>query len=158
MNKYNELENVIYSKLEEKVSHDKTARYLNKLLLDSKESTQEQELSLVETENLYGKKLLELEQLNLTVPQEKLEFEGLLKNNAATSKEIDEIQKEIKRHETAIERKQVKIITLSKTIEEVIYDTMEILIKWQNNIKALLIPPLYRCYHIQVVRRLVLSI
>lgn len=120
LNKHNELENVIYSKLEEKVAHDKTARYLNKLLLDSKESTQEQELLSVEAENSYGKKLLELEQLNATIPQEKLELEELSLSNAAKGKEIDEIQKEIKRHEVAVERKQVKIVTLNKTIEEVI--------------------------------------
>lgn len=123
------MENVIYSKLEAKVAHDKTARYLNKLLLDSKESTQEQELLLVEAENSYGKKLLELEQLNSIIPQEKLEFEELLKNNTATGKEIDDIQREIKKHEIAIERKQVKIVALNKTIEEVIYDIMRILIK-----------------------------
>lgn len=120
LNKHNELENVIYSKLEEKVAHDKTARYLNKLLLDSKESTQEQELLSVEAENSYGKKLLELEQLNATIPQEKLELEELSLSNAAKGKEIDEIQKEIKRHEVAVERKQMKIVTLNKTIEEVI--------------------------------------
>ncbi|XP_014468728.1 PREDICTED: coiled-coil domain-containing protein 40-like [Dinoponera quadriceps] len=122
-NKHNELENVIYSKLEEKVTHDKTARYLNKLLLDSKESTQEQESLLMEAENSYGKKLLELEQLNLTIPEEKLEFEELLQNNAARGKEIDEIQKEIKKHEIIIERKQVKIVTLNKTIEEMLSHT-----------------------------------
>lgn len=125
LNKHNELENVIYSKLEEKVTHDKTARYLNKLLLDSKKSTQEQELLLVETENAYGKKLLELEQFNSTIPQEKLEFEELVLNNAARSKEIDEIQKEIEKYEITFERKQVKIVTLNKIIEEVIYDIYE---------------------------------
>lgn len=119
LNKQNELENTIYSKLEEKVAHDKAARYLNKLLVDSKERIQEQELSLVETENSYGKKLLELEQLNVYISHEKAELE-LLQSNDAKGKEIDEIQKEIKKHDTTIERKRVKIITLNKTIEEVI--------------------------------------
>lgn len=128
-NKHNELENIIYNKLDEKVAHDKTARYLNKLLLDSKESMQEQELLFVEAENSYGKKLLELEQLNSDILQEKLEFKELLQNNAARDKEIDEIQKEIKKHEVTTERKQVKIVTLNKTIEEVIHNIMRILIK-----------------------------
>lgn len=120
LNKQNELENTIYSKLEEKVAHDKAARYLNKLLVDSKERIQEQELSLVETENSYGKKLLELEQFNAYISHEKEELEELLQSNDAKGKEIDEIQKEIKKHNTTIERKRVKIITLNKTIEEVI--------------------------------------
>lgn len=120
LNKQNELENTIYSKLEEKVAHDKAARYLNKLLVDSKERIQEQELSLVETENFYGKKLLELEQLNVQISHEKAELEELLQNNDIKGKEIDEIQKEIKKHDTTIERKRIKIINLNKTIEEVI--------------------------------------
>lgn len=120
LSKQNELENIIYSKLEEKVAHDKAARYLNKLLVDSKERIQEQELSLVETENFYGKKLLELEQLNAYISHEKAELEELLQNNDVKGKEIDEIQREIKKHDTTIERKRIKIISLNKTIEEVI--------------------------------------
>lgn len=119
LNKQNELENTIYSKLEEKVVHNKAARYLNKLLLDSKETIQEQELLLVETENSYGKKLLELEQLNSYKSHEKMEFEELLQSNNKKGKEIDEIQKEIKKYDTTIERKQIKVISLNKIIEEV---------------------------------------
>ncbi|KYN21225.1 PREDICTED: coiled-coil domain-containing protein 40 [Trachymyrmex cornetzi] len=120
LNKQNELEKIIYSKLEEKVAHNKAAQYLNKLLLDSKESLQEQELLLAETENSYSKKLLELEQLNSNISYEKADFEELLQNNNKKEKEIDEIQKEIKNHDTAIERKQIKIVNLNKTIEEIL--------------------------------------
>ncbi|KAG5322340.1 CCD40 protein, partial [Pseudoatta argentina] len=119
LNKQNELEKKIYSKLEEKVAHNKAAQYLNKLLLDSKESIQEQELLLAETENLYSTKLLELEQLNSNISYEKMDFEELLQNNSKKGKEIDEIQKEIKKHDSAIERKQLKMVNLNKTIEEV---------------------------------------
>lgn len=119
LNKQNELENTIYNKLEEKIAQDKAARHLNKLLLNSKEIIQEQELSLAETENSYGKKLLELEQLNSNISHEKVEFEELIQRNVAKEKEIDEIEKEIKRHDTAIERKRVKIINVNKSIEEV---------------------------------------
>ncbi|KYN01618.1 Coiled-coil domain-containing protein 40, partial [Cyphomyrmex costatus] len=120
LNKQNELEKIIYSKLEEKVAHNKAARYLNKLLLDSKESIQEQELLLAETENSCGKKLLELEQLNSNISYEKMEFDELLQNNNKKEKDIDEIQKEVKKHDTAIERKQVKIINLNKITEEIL--------------------------------------
>lgn len=119
MNKQNELERTIYSKLGEKVAHNKAARYLNKLLLDSKETIQEQELLLVETENSYGKKLLELEQLNSYKYHEKMELEEILQSNNKKGKEIDEIQKEIKKHDMAIERKQIKVASLNKIIEEV---------------------------------------
>ncbi|KYN30494.1 Coiled-coil domain-containing protein 40 [Trachymyrmex septentrionalis] len=120
LNKQNELEKILYSKLEEKVAHNKTAQYLNKLLLNSKESMQEQELLLAETENSYSKQLLELEQLNLNISYEKMDFEELLQNNKKKEKEIDEVQKEIKKHDTAIERTQLKIISLKKTIEEIL--------------------------------------
>ncbi|XP_072750930.1 coiled-coil domain-containing protein 40 isoform X2 [Anoplolepis gracilipes] len=123
LNKQSELENTIYSKLEEKVAHDKATRYLNKLLVDSKERLQEQELLLVETENLYGKKLLEFEQLNAYILHEKVELEELSQSNDAKGKEIDEIQKEIKKHDTIIERKRIKIITLNKSIEELLSHT-----------------------------------
>jgi len=138
LNKQNELENIIYSKLEEKVAHDKAARYLNKLLVDSKERIQEQELSLVETENFYGKKLLELEQLNAYISHEKTELEELLQNNDVKEKEIDEIQREIKKHDTTIERKRIKIISLNKTIEEVIL-SIENSIKIWGNVKEFLL-------------------
>lgn len=129
MNKQNELENTIYSKLEEKIAQDKAARYLNKLLLDSKEMIQEQGLLLVETENSYGKKLLELEQLNSHISHEKTDLEELVQRNAAREKEIDEIGKEIKNHDIAIERKQVKIISLNKSIEEVMNISAENLLQ-----------------------------
>lgn len=132
LNKQNELENTIYSKLEEKVAHNKATRYLNKLLLDSKVTIQEQELLLVETENSYGKKLLELGQLNLYKSHEKIELEELLQSNRKKGKEIDEIQKEIKKHEVAIERRQIKVISLNTTIEEVRTLLTEILLKCEN--------------------------
>lgn len=132
LNKQNELENTIYSKLEEKVAHNKAARYLNKLLLDSKVTIQEQELLLVETENSYGKKLLELGQLNLYKSHEKIELEELLQSNRKKGKGIDEIQKDIKKHEVAIERRQIKVISLNTTIEEVRTLLTEILLKCEN--------------------------
>lgn len=119
LNQQNQLENTIYRQLEEKVTHDKAARYLNKLLLDSKETMQEQELLLAETENSYGSELLELEQLNSQVSHERLEFGELVQSNAAKGKEIDEIQKETKKHDAMIERKRVKILALNNIIEEV---------------------------------------
>lgn len=119
LNQQTELENKIYSKLEEKVAHDKAARYLNKLLSDSKETMQEQELLLVETENSYGSQLLEVEQLNLQVSHEKTELVELVQSNAAKAKEIDEIEKETKKHDTAIERRRVKFLAVNKTVEEV---------------------------------------
>lgn len=119
LNEQNELENTIYGKLEEKVTHDKAARYLNKLLSSAKERMQEQELTLVETENSCGKKLLELEQSKAHVSHEKTELDELVRSNVAREKEIDEIQREIKTLDTAIDRKQEKLVRLNKSIEEV---------------------------------------
>jgi len=116
----NQLENSIYRELEEKITHDKAARYLNKLLSDSKDTTQEQELLLVKTENSYGSKLLESEQLNSLVSHERTGLEELVRANIAKGQEMDEIQKEIEKHETAIERKRIKFTALNKIIDEVI--------------------------------------
>lgn len=149
------MENVIYSKLEEKIAQDKAARHLNKLLLNSKEIMQEQELLLAETENSYGKKLLELEQLNSNISHEKVELEELIQRNVAREKEIDEIEKEIKKHDTAIERKQVKIVNVNKSIEEVMILAKNLSQYEIHNdfIYALLF--LFRYYHILVVKKLI---
>jgi len=120
LDQQNQLENSIYKKLEEKISHDKAARYLNKLLSDSKDTMQEQELLLAKTENSYGSKLLESEQLNSLVSHDRTGLEELVQTNIAKEQEIDEIQKEIKQHETAIERKRVKFTAMNKVIDEVI--------------------------------------
>lgn len=155
LNKQNELEKTIYSKLEEKVVHNKAARYLNKLLLDSKETVQEQELLLVETENSYGKQLLELEQLNSYKFHEKIELEELLQNNNKKGKEIDEIQKEIKKHDMAIERKQIKIMSLNKIIEEVKTLFTKNFIRLLNSYTPLFIS-FYRYYRIGKMEKLIL--
>lgn len=126
---------------------------MNKLLLDSKETIQEQELLLVETENLYGKKLLELEQLNSYKSHEKIELEELLQGNYKKGKEIDEIQKEIKKQDTAIERKQIKVISLNKIIEEV--RTLLTGNSDYKNIKYLYILS-YRYYRIGKIEKLIL--
>jgi len=114
---------------------------------------QEQELLLVETENLYGKKLLELEQLNSYQSHEKIELEELLQSNYKKGKEIDEIQKEIKKHDTAIERKQIKVISLNKIIEEV-----RTLLTENSDYKSIkyLYTLSYRYYRIGKIEKLIL--
>jgi len=120
LHQQNQLENSIYRELEEKITHDKAARHLNKLLSDSKDTIQEQELLLAKTENSYGSRLLESEQLNLLISQERPGLEELVRASIAKGQEMDEIQRETKKHETAIERKRIKFTALNKIIEEVI--------------------------------------
>ncbi|KAK2586864.1 hypothetical protein KPH14_009802 [Odynerus spinipes] len=123
MNLKMEQENLIFEKLKEKVTHDKAARYLNKLLMDTKKAIQEQELLVVQAENSYGKNLLELARLNTSIENEKAEYQELSQKNNEKEKDINELQKEIKKCDTTIGRKQMKIISLNKMIEQILAST-----------------------------------
>lgn len=112
-------ENLIFEKLKEKVTHDKAARYLNKLLMNTKKMIQEQELLVVQVENSHGKNLLEIARLNTSIENEKIEYQELLQGNNEKEKDISKLQKEIKKIDALIEGKQMKIITLNKMIDQV---------------------------------------
>lgn len=114
-----EQENLIFEKLKEKVTHDKAARYLNKLLMNTKKMIQEQELLVVQVENSHGKNLLEIARLNTSIENEKIESQELMQRNKEKEKDISDLQKEIKKCDTIIERKRMKIISLNKMIEQV---------------------------------------
>ncbi|XP_047359274.1 coiled-coil domain-containing protein 40 isoform X1 [Vespa velutina] len=115
-----EQENLIFEKLKEKVTHDKAARYLNKLLMNTKKIIQEQELLVVQVENSHGKNLLEIAKLNTSIENEKIEYQELLQRNNEKEKDISKLQKEIKKFDTVIEGKQMKIITLNKMIDQIL--------------------------------------
>ncbi|XP_014598615.1 PREDICTED: coiled-coil domain-containing protein 40 [Polistes canadensis] len=120
MNWKMEQENLIFEKLKEKITHDKAARYLNKLLMNTKKMIQEQELLLVQVENSYGKNLLEMARLNTSIENEKIEYQELSQRNNEKEKDINELQKEIKKSDATIERKQMKVITLNKMIDQIL--------------------------------------
>ncbi|KAI4501390.1 hypothetical protein M0802_003267 [Mischocyttarus mexicanus] len=120
MNWKMEQESLIFEKLKEKVTHDKAARYLNKLLMNTKKIIQEQELLVVQVENSYGKNLLEMARLNTSIENEKMENHELSQKNNETEKDINELQKEIKKCDATIERKQMKVITLNKMIDQIL--------------------------------------
>ncbi|XP_015177941.1 PREDICTED: coiled-coil domain-containing protein 40 isoform X2 [Polistes dominula] len=120
MNWKMEQENLIFEKLKEKITHDKAARYLNKLLMNTKKMIQEQELLVVQVENSYGKNLLEMARLNTSIENEKIEYQELSLRNNEKEKEINELQKEIKKSDVTIERKQMKVISLNKMIDQIL--------------------------------------
>ncbi|KAI4488967.1 hypothetical protein M0804_004465 [Polistes exclamans] len=120
MNWRMEQENLIFEKLKEKITHDKAARYLNKLLMNTKKMIQEQELLVVQVENSYGKNLLEMARLNTSIENEKIEYQELSQRNNEKEKDINELQKEIKKSDATIERKQMKVITLNKMIDQIL--------------------------------------
>ncbi|XP_012273583.1 coiled-coil domain-containing protein 40 [Orussus abietinus] len=115
-----EFEDKILEKLEDKVTHDKAAKYLNKLLQEARDSIRQQELSLVQAENTYGKSLLEIERLNSTVDSMKCDVNELTKCNIEKEKEIDNTQTEIKRCDLTIGTKQRTLISLNKKIEQIL--------------------------------------
>ncbi|XP_046470092.1 coiled-coil domain-containing protein 40 isoform X1 [Neodiprion pinetum] len=118
-----QIEEQILAKLEEKVAHDKVARYLNKLLRNLKCATREQELAVVQAENNYGKTLLDIEKLRGLLENNKSELEELVNINSVKEKEIDVTQSEIKKYDSIIIRKQRDIEIVNKRIEEALENT-----------------------------------
>lgn len=114
------LEEEIVSNLDDKLTHNKVIRNLNKLLSDIRNSNQEQELSMIQTENTYGKNIHEIEKLNSQVDNEKSDLQEIDNDNMKRDQKIQRMQAEIEKCDTFLEQKQRKIATLNKKIEEVI--------------------------------------
>lgn len=119
--KKNNLEDLIFKKLEEKVLSDKTAQYVNNLLIKAKNAVLEHEMLVVRTENMYGNNLLELEVLTNFIENQKLEFQELLEKGSEKEKQIDELQKEIRKCETTTGRRHRKLLEIHKVIEQVVH-------------------------------------
>lgn len=118
-NSKRELEEKILLKLDDKVTHDKEIKYLNRLLHEAKDSNVENELSLSRFENTYGKALLQLEKMNSEMENEKFDLDSNEQKNAEKQKEIDRLQAEIKNYEMLKKQKERKMTALNKKIEEV---------------------------------------
>ncbi|XP_012268541.2 coiled-coil domain-containing protein 40 [Athalia rosae] len=118
-----QLEDQILLRLEEKVTHDKAAKHLNKVLRDLKCATREQELIAAQAENSYGKTLLDIEKLNTILDNNKSELQELDRANNAREKEIDTTQSEIRKIDIVINKKQRELVMVNKKIEEAIEKT-----------------------------------
>lgn len=114
------IEDQLITKLSNKVTHDKTAMYLNKIIRDARESINQFELTMLQTENNYGRNLLELEKIKSLVTSEKEDLEELSKGNTLKEKELNKLKMEIERCELSIEKKQKKIADLNREITEVL--------------------------------------
>lgn len=114
-----ELEEDILTKLDDKVTHDKEIKYLNRLLHEAKDSNIENELNLSRYENTYGKALLQLEKLNSDIENEKFDLDSTEQKNSEKKKEIDRLQADMKNFDVQKKQKERKILVLNKKIEEV---------------------------------------
>ncbi|XP_034191697.2 lethal (2) 41Ab [Osmia lignaria lignaria] len=114
------LEDTICEKLEEKIISNKTAKYVTELLINTKNSVLNYEISVAHIENTYGNNLLELEKLSNFVQNEKTELHELLQNNVDKEKQIDKLEKEIRKYEFMVERKQTKLLEINKLIDEIV--------------------------------------
>ncbi|XP_033214264.1 coiled-coil domain-containing protein 40 isoform X2 [Belonocnema kinseyi] len=119
------LEDEVLSNLDDKVTHDKVVRNLNKLLCEAKDLNQEQELLLVQAENVYGKNVFEIERVSSSLEKKKSDLADIIKRNMEKEKEIDHMQAEISRCDTLIEKKQRQVISLNMKIDEIISITGE---------------------------------
>ncbi|XP_043263387.1 coiled-coil domain-containing protein 40-like isoform X2 [Colletes gigas] len=117
--KKNNLEDTIFKKLEEKIICDKTAQYVNELLLNTKSVVLQHEITVAHIENLCENSRLRLEKLANLIANQKTELEKFLRRNDGKVKHIDELQKEVKKYETAIERKQRKLLEINKLIKQI---------------------------------------
>nr|XP_012143520.1 PREDICTED: coiled-coil domain-containing protein 40-like [Megachile rotundata] len=116
------LEDTICKKLEEKIISNKTAKYITELLINAKNSVLDSEILVARIENTYGNDLLELEKLSNLVQSQKTELQDMLQNNIDKENQIDKLQKEIKKYEITIERKQTKLLEINKLIDKILPD------------------------------------
>ncbi|XP_014210588.1 coiled-coil domain-containing protein 40, partial [Copidosoma floridanum] len=114
------LEDDIFAKLDDKITHDKVIRHLNKLLHEAKDINLENELNLTRFENSYGKSLLELEKFNSILENGKFDLDVVTRKNTEKQEEIDTLQAESKNFESLFKQKERKIASLSKKIEEML--------------------------------------
>ncbi|CAD6201324.1 GSCOCG00000125001-RA-CDS [Cotesia congregata] len=113
------LENDVSTKLEDKVIQDKAVRSLTKVLRDTRETANQLELSMIQTENQYGKNLLNLERLTSDVSSRKEDLEELAHSNSVREKELADLQGQVEKYNSLIERKQKQIVELNKKIDEI---------------------------------------
>ncbi|XP_053593742.1 coiled-coil domain-containing protein 40 [Microplitis demolitor] len=113
------LENDILVKLEDKVIQDKAVRSLTKVLRDTRETVNQLELSMIQMENQYGKNLLNFERLTSDVSMRKEHLEELVHGNSVREKKLTDIQEQIEKYNSLIERKQKQIAELNKKIDEI---------------------------------------
>ncbi|XP_063980337.1 coiled-coil domain-containing protein 40 [Diachasmimorpha longicaudata] len=113
------VEEELITKLSDKVTHDKTAMHLNKIVREVKETVNEFELTMLQTENHYGRNLLELEKMKNLVANEKEDLEELSKGNILKEKELNKLKVEIERTGLSIEKKQKKVADSNRDIAEI---------------------------------------
>lgn len=115
----NTLEDEVMAKLADKITQNKTVKRLNKMLRDIRETKKQFELTMLQTENIYAKGLLETEKLNNALSIEKAELMELDEINNQKNAELNKLHNEIEKCNLLIERKQKKIGELNKSIGEI---------------------------------------
>ncbi|XP_054004986.1 coiled-coil domain-containing protein 40 isoform X1 [Hylaeus anthracinus] len=119
LEKKNNVEDTIFKKLDEKVVCDKTAQYINELLLNTKTAVLQHEITVARLENLCSNNRLKLERLKNLTANQKVELEELLQKNEEKVKQLDELERDIEKYETIIERKQRKFLGINKLIKQI---------------------------------------
>ena len=122
--KRNNLEHTVFKKLEEKVMCNKTTKYINELLINTKDAVLQNEISVAHIENTYGNNLLQLEKLKNLIENKKIELQELLEKNVGKEKQIDELQRKIKKYETMTKKAQTKLLGINKLIDQVIHSIL----------------------------------
>ncbi|KAK0173731.1 hypothetical protein PV328_006882 [Microctonus aethiopoides] len=113
------LEDEVMAKLADKITQNKTVKRLNKMLRDMRETKKQFELTMLQTENIYAKGLMEAEKLNNALSIEKAELMELDEINNQKNAELNKLHNEIEKCNLLIERKQKKIGELNKSIGEI---------------------------------------
>ncbi|KAK9304280.1 hypothetical protein QLX08_004277 [Tetragonisca angustula] len=121
--KRNNLEHTVFKKLEEKVMCNKTTKYINELLINTKDAVLQNEISVAHIENTYGNNLLQLEKLKNLIENKKIELQELLEKNVGKEKQIDELQRKIKKYETMTKKAQTKLLGINKLIDQILPST-----------------------------------
>lgn len=119
--KKNALEDAIFTKIEEKIICNKAAQYINELLINTKNAVLESDISIARVENVYGNNLLEREKLTNLIENQKLELKEVSGKKLEKGKQLDELQKEIRKYKYKIEKAQTKLLGTNKLIDQVVY-------------------------------------
>ncbi|PSN31759.1 hypothetical protein C0J52_14584 [Blattella germanica] len=117
-----ELEEKIIITLQEQITQDKAAKYLNRVLRTLRAKSRDHEMTMVNTENQLTKTSLEAEYQKGVNDQSQVVLDELMKKVNEKDKELDNLELELNRCKSDLCRKQgpleLKILTLEKNIAD----------------------------------------
>ncbi|KAJ9573883.1 hypothetical protein L9F63_008743 [Diploptera punctata] len=139
-----ETEDKIIEKLQDQITQDKAAKYLNKMLKNLRSKTKEHEMNMVNVENQLTKTSLEAEGMRGVNEQMQISLEELKKQVEAKDKELDLLESELTHCESELRKKQgcpleLKIISMEKNIADTTAKSEQLQQSWLRQQRNLIV-------------------